>query len=178
MKRLLAVKVLTQSVEARQVLASKIQKQKNVALGAGMTRAELDAVATDLWKMTQFQERKDAELVAQIQRYEDTYDREFCYLGEPFLNRFLAEINTHDETAAEVEKNAPRLSARLLDVKLHHAHSRKSIDAFEAHKRMKRASDAREHEDTGDVGYDGPDLTMHNTMAHRVRRRECNGASL
>ena len=48
------------------------------------------------------------------------------------------EINTHDETAAE-EKNAPRLSARLLDVKLHHAHSRKSIDAeyLEAHKRMK-----------------------------------------
>ena len=49
-----------------------------------MTRAELDAVATDLWKMTQFQERKDAELVAQIQQYEDTYDREFCYVESPF----------------------------------------------------------------------------------------------
>ena len=91
------------------------------------------------------------------------------HLGSPFLQPFLDEINHHDETVEELERNAPHLDARLSHRKLFHSKSKEEIDLeyLNAHKRMKARAEMheRQHRPVGDVGYVHKDITvLHNTM--------------
>ena len=168
-RRLLAIKRLTQKIEARELLKAKVEKKKQMGLASGLSTAELDAIASDLWRFTQILQDRDRALVVEIKDYETRFGSAFMHMGEPFLHKFLDEINHHDESVEEIERNAPHLDARLSHRKLFHSKSKEEIDHeyLEAHKRMKARAQMheRQHRPAGDVGYDHKDITiLHNTM--------------
>ena len=68
-KRLLSIKRLTQKIEARELLKAKVEKKKQMGLASGLSTAELDAIASDLWRFTQLLQDRDQALVQEIKEY-------------------------------------------------------------------------------------------------------------
>ena len=59
---------------------AQVARKKRDGLAPGTPKERLDAIATDLWQFTELLHKKDFELVAQIEDYEEKFKREFKFL--------------------------------------------------------------------------------------------------